>query len=163
MKKLINKFVGDERVQKEFGKAGIIILLITWAYMIIRMILVSLDIIDINFVAHDFYFLLLSFIIFTFLATRKETDDLLYSPIARKNLPYNKGDFGGRFTIYILEAAAAALILTLLRILVEPIFTSDFDFSFLYIISTYIGFTIIMIFVTIISGESRVHQFRKNQ
>lgn len=163
MKKLINKFVGDERVQKEYAKAGIITLFITWAYMIIRMILVSLEVIEINFVTHDFYFLLLSFIVFTILALRKESDDLIYSPIARKNLPYKKGRFGGRLPIYILEAAAGAIFLTLIRILVEPIFTSDFDFTLLNIVSTFISFTIILIFVYIISGETRVRKFRKDQ
>lgn len=162
MKNLINKFVGDERVQKEFAKAGIITLFMTWAYMTIRMILVSLDIIDINFVTHDFYFLLLSFIVFTFLATRKETDSLLYSPIARKELPYEKGHFGGRLPIYILEALAGSVILTLLSILVEPIFTNDFNFDLLYIISKYISYTIILIFIFMISGELRIKKFRES-
>ncbi|MCG1008512.1 hypothetical protein J4760_00455 [Salinicoccus sp. ID82-1] len=161
MEKLFDRFIGDERKRKSAGNAALITLLLIWSYMIVRMLLVAMEIWDTNMVQNDLYFVMVSFIVFSVIAFRNETDDLIYSPIARKELPYKKGRFAGRFGIYLMESIAGAIFMTLAELLVRSLVSRSFEFSLLMFISSILSFTIILIFVNIISGEIRVRRFRK--
>ncbi|MFC3419908.1 hypothetical protein ACFOLA_10505 [Salinicoccus hispanicus] len=161
MEKLFDRFIGDERKRKAAGDAALITLLLMWGYMIIRMLLVAMEIWETNMVQNDLYFVMLSIIIFNVIAFRNETDDLIYSPIARKELPYKKGRFSGRFGIYLMESIAGAIFITIVEMLVRSLIDRSFSFDFLMFISSIISFTIILIFVNIVSGEMRVRRFRK--
>lgn len=160
MEKLIGRFVGDERVRQSYGRAAVITLFMMWIYMIVRVLLVSMGIWEVNFIQNDFYFMLITFIIFTTIAEWKETDDLNYSPLLRKELPHKDGRFGGRLVIYIPEAAIAAAFITLMEFLVKNLIALSFTFDLLEIVSTFIAFMIIMIFVNVVIGEIRIRKYR---
>ncbi|TVT28994.1 hypothetical protein FO441_01580 [Salinicoccus cyprini] len=161
MEKLLDRFIGDERKRKSAGNAALITLLLIWSYMIIRMLLVAMDIWNTNMVQNDLYFVMVSFIVFSVIAFRNETDDLIYSPISRKELPYKKGRFAGRFGIYLMESIAGAIFITIVELLVKSLIDRSFNFNLLMFISSILAFTIILIFFNIVSGEIRIRRFRK--
>ncbi|WP_229716631.1 hypothetical protein [Salinicoccus roseus] len=161
MEHLLNRFIGDERARKSAGKAAITTLLLMWAYMITRMLLVAMGVWETDMVMNDLYFFMLSFIIFTTISVRDESDALIYSPIVKKELPYKKGRFFGRFGIYFMESIIGAIFMTLVELLVKSLIASSFRFDLLMFISSIIAFTIILIFVNIVLGETRVRRYRK--
>lgn len=161
MERLIQKFFGDERVRQSYGRAAVITLLMIWVYMIIRMLLVSMDYWEMNFLQNDFYFMLITIVVFITIAEWKETDGLNYSPLLKKQLPYRNGHFGGRFPIYIVEAIIAAAFITTVEFLVKNLIALSFTFNPLEVLSTFIAFTIIMIFITTITCEGRIKKYRK--
>ncbi|GAB3068776.1 hypothetical protein ACFOU0_10640 [Salinicoccus sesuvii] len=161
MEKILNRFFGDERKKQMAGDAALITLFLMWGYMVIRMLLVAMDIWDTDMIQNDLYFVMVAFIIFSLLSVRDETDDLIYSPVFRKELPYKKGRFSGRFGIYLGESIVGGVFITTVELLVRSLVARSFTFEVIPFISSIISFTIILIFVNIVSGELRVRRFRK--